>query len=193
MGISQLNLTELFRRIGAAVGGDTEVDLSRTARLTIGAGDLSHLVPPIAVPVGGGRATVAAAGVGTFAQFTFQSLAAGGCFSLSGVTDGADLMYMWKSQTNPFGALTPVVSENFAFGQVARSVFSRVTVAGAAVNPAGAPAIRGTAFPQLAAAPIFIGAGEFLNFESDDDNAALEFSFYWQEIPAPQSAIAPPA
>ncbi len=184
MGDSMLNFTELLRRIG--VKNRTGVDLSETVRMQIAAGDLSHLVPPIAVPVAGASALVAPGGAGTFAQFSLQCLAAGGLFPLTGVVDQADLWRLWKTAANPFGALAPVVATNLAFGEVAQSVYAGVAVAGATAAPADAPEMRGAILSELSAVPIFVGPGEFLNFEVDLANIQRRLTIYWQEIPAAQ-------
>jgi len=183
MGDSMLNFTEILRRIG--VKNRTGVDLSETVRMTVAAGDLSHLVPPVAVPVAGARASVAALAA-AHAQFTLQCNAAGGCFVIAATDDGPNMFHMWITAASPFGALTSVAAENFAFGQQARSVFAGVTVAGASVAPAASPGARALTFPQISLVPIFVGPGQFFNLEHDTANAAIELSLFWQEIPAVQ-------
>jgi len=184
VGDSQLNFVELLRRIG--VKNRTGVDLAETVRMTVGAGDLSHLVPPIAVPVAGVTLATAAGGLGTFGQFTIQCLSPGGLFVLGLQSNDINQLGIFVSQANPFGALVAVPHQNFAFGQTALSVASAVAVAGAAVVPAGAPLIRGISFTTVPATPIFVGPGEFFCLEAETADTAIQFSIWWQEIPAAQ-------
>lgn len=89
------NLSELLRRLGATSRGDTSVDLSRTVRLTASAGDLSHLTPPIPVPIVGFNGSVVGVG-GEFSYLQIHSRAPGGTLILSAVEQFANLNY-------PFG------------------------------------------------------------------------------------------
>lgn len=184
MGDSMLNFTEVLRRIG--VKNRTGVDLAETVRMSITTGDLSHLVPPIAVPVAGAEADVTA-GVAAFAQFTLHCRSAGGLFPLTAVLfEGAQEARVWITDANPFGALTDVVHQNFSFGQTALSQFSFATVPAASVAPAGAPSVRGATFSQFTSVPFFVGPGQFLNLEFTTSAVLRTLALYWQEIPAAQ-------
>lgn len=185
MAVSDLNFTELFRRIGAAVGGDTEVDLSRTARLSIAAGDLSHLVPPIAVPVSGASVSMVP-GAGNPSAFSLQCISPGGLFVLAATSSQGFNLGVFITEASPFGALNFVNHQDLAFGQSGDSRVGIPAVPAPPVAPANAPEVRGASFPQLASVPIFLGPGRFLNFEDTVLATNRTVSLFWQEIPAAQ-------
>ncbi len=118
-----LNVSELLRRLG--VKGDSlgSAPLLESLRLSLLIGDLSALVPPVGVPIGG--ATIGSvSGIGTFNKFTLQARSPGGLTVLVLEADTGNLFDLWVTDANPFGAVVNAEAANFSFGQPALSIFS---------------------------------------------------------------------
>ncbi len=183
MGIDNtLNISELLRRIG--VKGDSlgSAPLLESLRLTLNIGDLSDLVPPIGVPMGGAAAP-STSGVGTVNKWSLESRSPGG-LRVTRIEVAASDFNVWITPTNALGAVADFTRHSFSFGQVPLSQFNRHIVA-AAVAPVRVFAFGG-AFPSILTRGFdnWVGPGEFFNIEARAQNNTQEMRIMWTEYPA---------
>lgn len=180
MADNALNTGELARALKLSPPNALDVLLSMQPGVNVS--DLSHLVPPIPVPVGGFSVALAAGGAGVFNQAQVTSAAPGGFVVLIGELDASDLVYFWCPATDqlPAGAAVAVVG---LAGDLTPAS-SVKTATGASIKPATAPFSRGVALNSLDG--LWVAPGRYLVMESED-NKALDLSLTFQEIPAAPS------
>ena len=180
---NSLNVSELLKRLGVVGDSLGSAPLLEAMRLSINLADLSDLVPPIAVPVGGAF-NQALSLLTQFNKWTLHSRAPGGLKVVwFGNEDSGDQYKFWVTEVDPFIGSVGVPGANFSFGQDAVSVFFNAP-AGVAVAPPGAILARGgnVAFPFMEGN--WIGPGQFFNIEAQQDNQASEVaSIMWKEYP----------
>lgn len=183
MGLdNNLNVSELLRRLG--VKGDSlgSAPLLESLRLSLNIGDLSDLVPPVGVPMAG-AAILNTSAAGTFNKWTLQVGSPGG-LKVTRLEVAAGDFDVWVTDASPFGARLNSVAHNFAFGQVAQSLFGS-HVAAAKVSPLFALTFGG-AFPSIVSRGFdnWVGPGQFFNIEARGQNVTTSMRIMWTEYPA---------
>lgn len=177
-----LNVSELLRRLG--VKGDSlgSASLLEALRLNLIIGDLSDLVPPLGVPMGGASIN-STSGVATFNKWQLECRSPGG---LTVRTLRASQVGSWNvfvTAANPFGATVATAANDFAFGQAVRSIYTTHTPA-AQVAPANSFQFSNLT-PSLGIEfDNWIGPGEFFNIESRTANIFGSIAISWKEYPA---------
>lgn len=178
---NNLNVSELFKRLG--IKGDSlgSAPLLESIRLSLLIGDLSNLVPPVGTPFGG-AAIFTSSGVGTFNKFSLACLSPGGLrvMTLEATTGEFDL---FVTDTNVFGAVVNSAAHNFAFDQPVLSLFRNHTIA-AKVAPAFTFEFGG-AFPSslVDTFETWVGPGQFFNMEATGANSSQNVRISWKEYP----------
>ena len=177
-----LNVSELLRRLG--VKGDSlgSAPLLESLRLNLAVGDLSDLLPPVAVPFGA-ASLIATSGVATVNKWSLVCRSPGGLMVRRLSTLIARNYNIFITPANVMGAATATAVHNFSFGQIADSFFANHAAA-AAVTPANAFRL------ELANSPIrfdfdnWVGPGEFFNIEAVAPNVTETITISWKEYPA---------
>lgn len=180
---NSLNVSELLRRLG--VKGDSlgSAPLLESLRLSLQIGDLSDLVPPVGVPLGG-AAISGTAGVGTNNRWSLECRSPGGLMvtSLDAGTGGG--FRVNKTANNVLGAVASTAAFDFAFGQEVQSIF-RNHIPGVLVLAGNSFRIQGIATNALSDNFLnWVGPGEFFNIESVSQNLTEVISISWKEYPA---------
>jgi len=185
MGLrNTLNIGELLKRIG--VDGDSQgsADLLESLRMGVQVADLSDLVPPLGVPIGGAQISSSSGGA-TFNKFSLHCRSPGGLI-LRSVTmiSAANAMDFFVTNTPVFGAALTSTAHNYGFGQAVLSTFDTHTP-GAKVAPAGTPTFFNNRQPSFGYQLFnWVGPGEFFNFEANSANVTDTLSIIWTEFPA---------
>lgn len=179
-----LNVSELLKRIGVVGDSQASADLLDQVRLGIQIADLSQLVPPLRGPIAGASVHVIP-GASKPPNWTLHCRAQGGLQILTAdlvtTANNSSEMAVFITTTNPWAAPVVVPQQQFAFGQVADSVFTTGTTA-VPLKPASAVVVPHGKLTKLAK-NIWLGPGLFLNFENDLLNAPMEFAISWLEYP----------
>ena len=181
---NSLNLSEMLKRLGVVGDSLASAPLLDQMRMSMKVADLSGLVPPVSGPRGAASIEFTA-GVGSRIKWNLHCRSAGGLIVQMVLADpsqsrGYDF---WITPTNPFGALTSVANEEFAFGQVAQSVFSHANISGAKIAPITAIRFESEKVENIAG-QVWLGPGLFLNIESVGQNTTDKISIIWTEFPA---------
>lgn len=179
---NSLNISELLRRIG--VKGDSlgSAPLLESLRLSLLIGDLSDLVPPVAVPLGAASIS-STSGIGTFTTFTLAARSPGGLM-VTRLEVAVGSFDIFVTDANPFGATSQVAAHDFAFGQFVQSQFES-HIPAAKVSPPFS-FFFGGAFPSILVRGFdnWIGPGQFFNIEARGSNTTNEIAITWKEYPA---------
>jgi len=180
---NSLNVSELFRRLGAKGDSLGSAPLLESLRLNLQIGDLSDLVPPVGVPLGG-AAIFSTSAVATMNKWTLQCRSPGGLTVRKLASETTAALDVWISAANPFGGIVLSAVHNFSFRQPALSLFSSHTPA-AKVAPANTFRIQGPQQPSIASDfDNWVGPGEFLNIEAEGANNTQVIAITWKEYPA---------
>jgi len=177
-----LNVSELLKRLGVVGDSQASASLLDQIRMVMNIADLSRLVPPLVGPIAAGSVTSTSDPI-TICKFNLNARSQGG-LQLISIISSTDLplvknYFIWITDVNPFGALTPGPFENLSFGQVAESVLS-VAPIGANVAPASAVLTTGR-YLHLFGQNIWLGPGQFLNVESETMDTEEKLTFTWAE------------
>lgn len=179
-----LNVSELLKRLGVVGDSQASAELLNQIRLNIQIGDLSPLVPPLRGPIGAGSQFVIP-GAAKVPNWTLQCRSPGGLQILSAalVTTPANSseVGVFITTTNPWAAPVVVAPQQLAFEQVADSVMTFGTTV-ASLLPASAVSVYHGKLQDLVK-DIWLGPGQFLNFEASLINTPMEFMLSWQEFP----------
>lgn len=180
---NNLNVSELLRRLG--VKGDSlgSAPLLESLRLSLQIGDLSNLVPPVPVPLGG--ASIGQnPGVGNVNKWSLLCRSPGGLV-VNTLQSSANNNYRTLITDGLiFGAVvTSAPQLNYASGQNTLSVF-RTHTPGVVDLPNFAFELRllppgmGIEFQN------YVGPGASFNIESIGTNVTETISISWKEYPA---------
>jgi len=184
-----LNVSELLKRLGVVGDSVGSAPLLDQLRLVINIADLSSLVPPVSGPVAAAYASEAS-GVGKVNKWNLRCGAPGGMrvTSLASDTSGNDYN-VWITDDQPFiEAPTIIANADFAFGQVAESIFVNYE-GGVAVVPANSLELPdGTITAPILSAMLptdnWVGPGQFFNIESRLTQTTSTIYITWKEYPA---------
>lgn len=181
---NSLNVSELLKRLGVVGDSKASAPILDELRLTVSLADLSDLVPPLGVAIGGGSIPVTS-GVGTFNKWTLHSRSAGGLrVNFVGNEVNADAYRFWVTDADPFVGSVVTAHANFSFENPAISEFMAAPAA-ASVSPLGSFIARGAIMSAPFQLGNWIGPGQFFNVEAQQANQAAEVvSIMWREYPA---------
>jgi len=182
-----LNVSELLKRLGVVGDSQASAELLDQIRLNIQIADLSNLVPPVGVAVGGARGD-SLAGTNQFGRWTLQSASPGGLtvqhLTMDMVAEDLDI---WITDTNPINDPRVVsVNQNFGFGQTLESIFTSWDMITSKIAPADAIRLFGNGsegFDHIMPLGNWIGPGQFFNIESVQTNRLQDINITWLEYP----------
>jgi len=183
---NSLNVSELLRRLGVKGDSMGSASLLEALRLNLIVGDLSDLVPPTVVAMGG-AAIAQNGGVGGFNKWSLLCRAPGGLVVTTLQTSTNNTYNLFISDTPIFGAIVQDMGFDYATGQNILSSFTTHTT-GVRVLPNLTYQLRqlapsfGTHFEH------YVGPGASFNIEAANDNITQTISISWKEFPG---AISP--
>lgn len=177
-----LNVSELLKRLGVVGDSKGSAPILEELRLSINLADLSDLVPPLPVPIGGAT-DLATSGVGTVNHWTLNARSPGGLQVFNMQMDGNDLFTIWITDDDPFAGAIPLSTVQLAFNQPVQSVMFHIP-ASAAIAPAASLFVRGPMLGNLIERTNYLGPGQHFNIESLSPNTTNEMiSVVWTEYP----------
>lgn len=179
-----LNVSELLKRLGVVGDSQGSAEFLDQIRMGVQIADLSQLVPPIRGPIGAASEHVIPGSI-KVPNWSLQCRAPGGLQVLTAdlvtTNPNSSEVSVFITASNPWAAPVVVGQQQFAFGQVADSVFSVGTTV-AALAPASAVVIHHVSMTTLTK-NIWLGPGLFLNFENSLINTPMELAISWLEYP----------
>lgn len=181
---NNLNISELLKRLGVVGDSLASAPLLDEMRLVINLADLTDLVPPIGVPIGG--ASIAnSSGGGEFNKWVLHCKSVGGLrINWTGNQDSADAYRFWVSEVDDFVGSVVVPHANFSFAGPAVSEFANAPPA-PAVAPLASMIARGPSMGPVWREGNWIGPGQFFHIESQQSVQTDEvLSVMWREYPA---------
>lgn len=181
-----LNISEMLRRLGVKGDSKAAAPLLESLRLSLQIGDLSDLVPPVPVPIGG-AAIGQNGGVGGFNKWSLTARSPGGLVVNTLQTTTNNTFSLLVGPTLFFGAEIQSSQFPYASGQLVQSFFVTHTT-GARVLPnltmqlRQLPSVMGRSFEN------YVGPGEHFMIEANNDNITQTIMITWKEFPG---AISP--
>lgn len=181
---NSLNVSELLKRLGVVGDSKASAPILDELRLTVNLADLSDLVPPLGVAIGGGS-IAATSPVGGFNKWTLHCRSPGGLrVNWVGNQVNADAYRFWVTDADPFVGSIAVAHANFSFENPAVSEFMSAPAA-ASVSPVASLISRGADIGGPFVLGNWIGPSQFFNVEAQQANQADEVvSIMWREYPA---------
>lgn len=176
-----LNVSELLRRLGVKGDSQGSASLLEALRMNLIIGDFSDLVPPLGGPIGG-SSVFGVSGIGTVNKWTLQCRSPGGLTVTKLFTVATSTFSVWITDANPFVGPVLEVTNDYSFGQLARSaLFSHPPAA--AVQPANLVVLAEGLLSDGLDSKNWLGPGQFFNVESNFANATELLSIMWREYP----------
>ncbi len=183
---NSLNVSELLRRLGVKGDSLASAPILESLRLVLNIGDVSDLVPPVPVPIGG-AAISQNGGVGGFNKWNLTCRAPGGLIVNTLQTTTNNTYAILISPVLLFGAVVQSSAFNYASGQFVQSVFTTHTT--------GVRVLPNLTFELRQAQPSwsphfehYVGPGDHFMIEANNDNITQGMIITWKEFPG---AISP--